>query len=76
MKFVNTHEAKTRLSELLKEVEERGEEVQICRNNNPIALLVPILRVKRSMKQNPNLQVKFNEDPTLPLEPSEWGDLA
>jgi len=38
---VNTHEAKTTLSSLLAAVEERGEQVIICRNGKPVARLVP-----------------------------------
>jgi prevent-host-death family protein len=38
MKIVNTHEAKTRLSELLRRVE-KGEEVIIGRGGRPIARL-------------------------------------
>ena len=38
MKKVNTHEAKTHLSEYLEEVE-RGETVVICRRNVPVAEL-------------------------------------
>jgi len=34
---VNTHEAKTTLSTLLAAVEERGENVIICRNGKPVA---------------------------------------
>jgi prevent-host-death family protein len=37
---VNTYEAKTRLSELLKRVE-GGEDIVICRNGKAIARLVP-----------------------------------
>ena len=49
MKQVNVHEAKTRLSQLLAEVEQ-GEEVVIARAGNPVARLVkeaargPVLR--------------------------------
>ncbi len=38
MKQVNVHEAKTRLSKLLEEVE-RGEQVTIARNGRPVAVL-------------------------------------
>jgi prevent-host-death family protein len=39
MKQVNVHEAKTRLSRLLQEVED-GEEIVIARNGKPVARLV------------------------------------
>ncbi len=37
--IVNTHEAKTRLSELIREVE-RGGEVIVARNGEPVAKLI------------------------------------
>ena len=40
MKTVNVHEAKTRLSEILKKVE-AGEEIVIARAGKPVARLVP-----------------------------------
>ena len=45
MKIVNTHEAKTHLSALLKDVE-AGEEVQILRGTIPVARLVPFADVR------------------------------
>ncbi|MBF0275817.1 MAG: type II toxin-antitoxin system Phd/YefM family antitoxin, partial [Nitrospinae bacterium] len=36
---VNTHEAKTRLSELLTKIEQTKETVLICRNGSPVAEL-------------------------------------
>ena len=41
MKKVNIYEAKTRLSELLDAVG-RGEQVVICRRNQPVAELLPV----------------------------------
>ena len=48
MNKVNVHEAKTKLSELLKKVE-AGEEVVIARAGKPVARLVPasVVTVKR-----------------------------
>ena len=71
---VNTHEAKTKLSQLLMKVEKTGEPVIICRNGVPIATLNSW---KKSMhdpfKQHPVLKkVIINEDPTLPLDNDEW----
>ncbi len=37
---VNTHEAKTRLSELIREVEEGGD-VIVARNGTPVARIIP-----------------------------------
>lgn len=39
-RVVNTHEAKTRLSELIREAEE-GVEVIVARNGHPVAKIVP-----------------------------------
>ena len=70
---VNTHEAKTRLSALLADVENKGERVVICRNGKPIAELRPLKQAVDPLRVNPRLaKVKFNEDPTRPLEPSDW----
>lgn len=69
---VNTHEAKTNLSALLKKVEERGERVRICRNGKPIAELTPVRRVANPLKQDPKLKVVFFEDPMLPTDPEGW----
>lgn len=43
MTQVSVHEAKTHLSRLLHDVE-RGEEVIIARNGQPVAKLVPVTR--------------------------------
>ena len=42
MKTVGAFEAKTRLSELIREVEE-GETIEITKNNRKVAMLVPAL---------------------------------
>jgi prevent-host-death family protein len=42
MKTVTTHEAKTHLSRLLREVQ-AGEEVVIARGDTPLARLVPVV---------------------------------
>lgn len=39
-RMVNTHEAKTRLSELIREVEQGGD-VIVARNGTPVARIVP-----------------------------------
>lgn len=46
MKTVNTHEAKTHLSQLLKRVA-AGEEIVISRAGEPIARLVPFVKTTR-----------------------------
>jgi prevent-host-death family protein len=73
MLSVNTHEAKTRLSELLARVEAGGEQVLICRSGKPVAELVPWRGVTDPLRQDPQLRrVVFHEDPSLPLDEEDW----
>ena len=74
MMIVNTHEAKTRLSELLRLIEERGERVRICRNGRPVADMGPVRnQVADPLVRNPRLEgVVFKEDPMSPLSEEDW----
>ena len=73
---VNTHEAKTRLSELLAKVETKHETIVICRNGTPVAELLPWKKVKNPLRQSPKLKrIKFHEDPSLPLSENDWPEL-
>jgi prevent-host-death family protein len=74
MRRCNTHEAKTKLSELLAEVETRGEVILICRNGKPVAELRPVTATGRSpFSKNPRLQgMRLVEDAALPLDPEDW----
>lgn len=70
---VNTHEAKTKLSELLLQVEQKHEIVVICRNGMPVAELSPWKKARNPLRQSPKLKkVIFREDPTLPLKEDDW----
>jgi antitoxin (DNA-binding transcriptional repressor) of toxin-antitoxin stability system len=70
---VNTHEAKTRLSELLQLVQETGEWVRICRNGTSVADLRPVEPTPDPLKQHPEIQgIQFMEDPQLPLDDEAW----
>lgn len=72
MKSVNVHEAKTQLSMLLAEIEERGERIVICRNGEPVADLVPHRR-KVSMAPDAKLGAfVIGYDPTEELTDEEW----
>jgi prevent-host-death family protein len=72
MKSVNVHEAKTQLSMLLSEIEERGERIVICRNGEPVADLVPHRR-RVSMAPDPKLGAfAVDYDPTEELSDDEW----
>jgi prevent-host-death family protein len=70
---VNTHQAKTHLSELLAKVESAHETVVICRNGKPVAEMLPWRSKKDPFQQDPELKkVIFHEDPSLPLDEGEW----
>jgi len=71
MKMVNVHEAKTKLSSLLAEVEE-GESVLICRNGKPIADLIPHRKANRLEPHPVMSKMSINYDPTEPLTEDEW----
>ena len=74
---VNTHEAKTRLSELLMKVEQQQESVVICRNGTPVAELMPWSKSANPLRQSPKLkQVVFHENPVLPLEEEDWPETS
>ena len=74
MRRCNTHEAKTRLSELLAAVETHGEVILICRNGKPVAELRPVTVTHASpLRTNPRLrEMRLIEDPVLPLDPEDW----
>lgn len=70
---INTHEAKTRLSELLAKVEEEHESVVICRNGKPVAEMIPYRKINDPLLQSAELAgVIFHEDPVLPLDENDW----
>ena len=71
---VNMHEAKSRLSELVKAVEETSDVVVLCRNGKPVAELraAPKRMVDR-LTPDPSLKpIAINYDPTEPLTEDEW----
>jgi antitoxin (DNA-binding transcriptional repressor) of toxin-antitoxin stability system len=73
---VNMHAAKSRLSELVKAVEERGETVTICRAGKPVAQLkaaVPpaVDRLAPHADLKP-LWVSPRFDPAAPASEQEW----
>jgi prevent-host-death family protein len=71
---VNMHEAKTRLSKLVKAVEENNETVVICRKGKPVAQLsAPARRSVNRLKTHPDLRpISIDYDPTEPLSEDEW----
>jgi antitoxin (DNA-binding transcriptional repressor) of toxin-antitoxin stability system len=68
------HEAKTRLSELVKAVETQGETVILCRNGLSVAEIRshPEVKEKRELKVHPELAGKLLYDPTEPASDDEW----
>ncbi|HBR92555.1 MAG TPA: type II toxin-antitoxin system prevent-host-death family antitoxin [Opitutae bacterium] len=76
MKTLNIHEAKTHLSSLLKEIEETGERIVICRNGKPVADLSSHQAQDR-LKLDPILsKVEINYDPTEAASEDEWPESA
>ena len=71
MTTVSIHEAKTRLSALVAEVERLGEKVTISRYGRPVAELVPVRRGPRTLVDPELSKVKINADLTEPTE-GEW----
>jgi len=75
---VNMHEAKTRLSELVKAVEERNETVVLCRGGREVAEIRRRVkrRAERNLTPDPKFKVEFapGYSPTEPLSDDEWPD--
>jgi antitoxin (DNA-binding transcriptional repressor) of toxin-antitoxin stability system len=74
---VNMHEAKTRLSELVKAVEEQNITVVLCRDGQEIAEIRRRTKRRRKIRDlapEPRFQVEFARgfDPAEPLSDEEW----
>jgi prevent-host-death family protein len=73
---VNMHQAKTRLSELVKAVEERNEVVVLCRNGREVAEIRSRTKRRkvRDLSPDPRFRVEFSRGyhPTEPLAKDEW----
>lgn len=74
MKSLNVHEAKTRLSAVLAEVERSGETFVICRNGVPVAELVPHRQRDRLTPHPVMGRFEIGYDPTEPLDEADWPD--
>ena len=73
----NMHEAKSRLSALVKAVEEKGETVILCRNGKQVAEIRACpkpRRFRRNLTPDPALRVTLavGYDPTEALTDDEW----
>jgi antitoxin (DNA-binding transcriptional repressor) of toxin-antitoxin stability system len=75
---VNMHEAKTRLSELVRAVEERNETVVLCRDGREVAEIRRRIkrRAVRDLTPDPRFRVEAEAgyQPTEPLSEDEWPD--
>ena len=75
---VNMHEAKTRLSELVKAVEERNETVVLCRDGREVAEIRRRVkrRAARNLMADPRFRVTIapTYHPSEPLTSDEWPD--
>jgi antitoxin (DNA-binding transcriptional repressor) of toxin-antitoxin stability system len=74
---VNMHEAKSRLSELVKAVEECNETVVLCRDGHEVAEIRRRGRRRRAARDltpDPRLRVDIapGYDPAEPLTEDEW----
>lgn len=75
MQTLNIHEAKTKLSAVLSELEEKGETFVICRNGKPVAELIPY-RHRNRLRPHPVLSViSIGYDPVEDLSEEEWGEV-
>lgn len=72
MKSVNIHEAKTKLSAMLAEIE-KGESYIVCRNGTPVAQIIPHKKKKRTIPHPSLSKISINYDPTEELTAYEWG---
>jgi antitoxin (DNA-binding transcriptional repressor) of toxin-antitoxin stability system len=73
---VNMHEAKSRLSELVKAVEEKNEVVILCRDGHAVAELRRRVKGRRvrNLKPDPKFRVELTPgyNPAEPLSKDEW----
>jgi prevent-host-death family protein len=75
MQTLNVHEAKTRLSAVLLEVEQKGETFVICRNGKPVAKIIPHTPANRLVYHPVLSKIKILYDPTEELTKEEWGEI-
>ena len=77
VQMLNVHEAKTKLSAVLMQIEKTGESFVICRNGTPIAEIGPLKKRHGSrLGVHPMLsEIQINYDPTEDLTEEEWGNI-
>jgi len=70
---VNMHEAKSRLSALIKVMEETGQNIVICRHGEPVAEISPVKSKRISpLQMHPELAGRILYDPLEPATADEW----
>ena len=71
---VNIHEAKTRLSALLRQIEEDNEVVLICRAGKPVAELQrpKARKAVDPLKMHPELKGRILYDPAEAEQEKDW----
>ncbi len=75
MEKLNVHEAKTKLSAVLMEIEKTGKTFLICRNGKPVAEMIPYKRPSR-LAYHPTLsKIGIAYDPVEGLSEQEWGEI-
>jgi len=74
---LNIHEAKTKLSAVLAQIEKTGNKVLICRNGKPVAELSPVKTgVGSRLGKHPVMSnIQINYDPTEDMADDEWGEI-
>jgi prevent-host-death family protein len=70
---VNIYDAKAHLSRLIMQVEDSGKPIVICRNNVPVADLVPHSVVSDPFKLDPKLSgAEYKCDPCAGVDEEDW----
>ena len=73
VKLINTHQAKSELFKLIRQVEEQGISVRICRDGKPVAEFVPINSSADILSADPELaRISFRENPSTPISEEDW----
>ena len=73
--MLNIHEAKTKLSAVVMQIEKTGKRFVICRNGTPVAEIGPLKKRQGSrLGVHPMLSdIQIEYDPTEDLTEEEWG---
>jgi antitoxin (DNA-binding transcriptional repressor) of toxin-antitoxin stability system len=71
--LLNIHDAKSTLSAVIAEIEEKNETVRICRNGKPVAELVKIPPLPSPLRHSARLgKMTIEYDPAAPLAGDQW----